>query len=158
MSRLIQAEGVGKVRDRIVRSIVLAMRELAAHQKADDHARDLVAYIAMALEQIDATIDETCSAWEKRDYWIKADQFRMQWAWTKPVSEKMRTIALHERCSDLVRVIPELAKNLGDVTLPQRNTLGEPWIGAYVKMREKHGTPVAVAQPEPMMQWRPKKK
>lgn len=152
MGRLIQTEGVGKVRGRIVRAIVLAMRELAQHQKADEHARDLVAFIAMGLEEVDNTIDETCRAWEKRDYWIKADQFRMQWAWAKPLSERMRAIALNERWSDLVRVIPELAKNVGSVTLPQRNTLGEPWVGAFAKLRTKY------PNEEPVMAWRPKKK
>ncbi len=152
MSRLIQVERVGKTRDRMVKAIVLAMRELAGRQKADDRARDLVAFIAMALEEIDKTIDETCRAWEKRDYWIKADQFRMQWAWAKPLAERMRNIVLRENWGDLLWVIPELAKNVGDVTLPQRNTLGEPWVGAYAKMREKFRDTQVV------MEWRPKKK
>lgn len=150
MSRLVNSEGVGKQRERMTRAVVLAMRELAAHQKPDALARDLVAFMALALEEIDATIDETCVAWEKRDYWIKADQFRTQWAWTRPMAARLTQIALQERWPELARVVPELASKLGTVTLPKRNALGEPWVGALERLRTKHPEVLGTA-------WRPRK-
>ena len=151
MSRLVNPEGVGKQRDRLAKATVLALRELATIKKPDDRARDLVAFMALALEEIDLTIDETCRAWEKRDYWIKADQFRMQWAWAKPLSTRFAQIALQDKWGDLPRVIPELATKLGGVTLPKRNVLGQPWVGAFDRLKARR----ADQTPAP---WRPKKK
>ena len=36
-------------------------------------------------------IDSSVAAWEKRGYWVKADRFRMEWAWAGSLAEKMRT-------------------------------------------------------------------
>ncbi len=68
MGNLINPDGVGKRRDRLVKAAVVAMRELAGHKRVNDETRDLVSFLALTLKQVDETIDETCKAWEKRDY------------------------------------------------------------------------------------------
>ena len=161
MSRLVKPEGVGKTRDRLARSVILALRELAAHNKPDAQARDLVAYMSLALDEIDKTIEETCSAWEKRDYWIKADQFRTQWAWTRSLSIRLARVAQEEHWIDLPRLMPELADKLGSVTLPKRNGLGQPWVGAYARLLERRPQSPPVSTPEAMpvlSSWRPRPK
>ena len=49
---MINPEGAGKERNRLVKSIVLAMRELMRQSEPDEHSRDLAAYIALALLEI----------------------------------------------------------------------------------------------------------
>jgi hypothetical protein len=136
---LIKPDGVGKQRDRLLKGVVLALRELATRNKVDDDTRDLAAFIALALHEINATIDVTCAAWEKRDYWLKADQFRREWAWAGRAAEKMERVVLANEWQNLGLLIPELAKHLEKVTLPKRNSLGAPWLGAYAELREQRG-------------------
>jgi hypothetical protein len=139
LSRLVNLDGVGKQRDRLLKAVTLALRELATRTKVDDETRDLVAFIALALNEIHATIDVTCLAWEKRDYWLKADQFRRDWAWAGRTAEKLERVVLGEQWQDLPTLMVELSKHLEKVNLPKRNTLGQPWLGAYAELRERRG-------------------
>jgi len=90
MSRVINLDSVGKERTHLTKSIVIALRTLAKQTEVDEATRDLSAFIALALMRINATIDISVQAWEKRGYWVKADKFRMEWMWTKQMGEQMR--------------------------------------------------------------------
>lgn len=136
MGNLINPDNAGKRRERYVKATVLAMRELVGKKKVDDEVRDLTAFIVLTLRQIDETIDETCKAWEKRDYWIKADRFRNDWFWTKSAADKLTQAVLENKWQLVPAVVKEMAKHLQDVTLPKRDW-GTPWQGAYALLREK---------------------
>lgn len=145
MSRLVKTDGVGKQRDRLMKGVTLALRELAAKPKLDEEARDMVAFMALALREIQDTIDATCAAWEKRDYWVKADQFRREWDWTRAGADKLEQIVLADRWPELPLAMAGLFQHLSKVKLPKRNTLGEPWLGAYASLLEKRGLDKAYA-------------
>ncbi len=136
MGNLINPDGAGKRRDRLVKGTVLALRELMGHKKVNAETRDLVAFIALALKQVDETIDETCRAWEKRDYWIKADQFRQQWAWTTPTAAKLEQAVVENKWQLIPEVVPDLVRHLSNVTPPKRFP-DKPWEGAYPRLLEK---------------------
>ncbi len=135
MSRLVKLDGVGKQRDRLMKAVALALRTLAGQPQVDDESRDLVAFIALALNEIHETIDVTCAAWEKRDYWVKADQFRRDWAWAGRTAEKIERVVLGDQWADLPELMVALSQHLQKVKLPQRNTLGTPWRGALAKLK-----------------------
>ena len=137
MSPVINPDGVGKQRDRLMKAITLALRTLASRSKVDDETRDLVAFIALALNEIHATIDVTCLAWEKRDYWLKSDQFRREWGWAGRTGEKLERVVLGDEWQNLPAQMVDLAKHLEKVNLPKRNTLGTPWVGAYKKLAQE---------------------
>jgi len=137
LGNLINPDGAGKRRDRLVKTAVRALRELAGHKRVNDETRDLVAFLVLAFKQVDDTIDETCKAWEKRDYWIKADQFRQQWAWTTPAAEKLEQAVMENKWQLIPEVVPELARRLSNVTPPKRVTVEKPWQGAYPMLLEK---------------------
>ena len=68
-------------RNRLSKSIVLAIRKLMQKGQPDRESLDMAAYVALALEKIEESVDSSAIAWEKRDYWLKADRFRMKWGW-----------------------------------------------------------------------------
>jgi hypothetical protein len=142
LSPVINPDGVGKQRDRLMRAVTLALRALASRSQVDAETRDLVAFIALALNEIHATIDVTCAAWEKRDYWLKADQFRREWAWAGRTAEKVERVVLGDEWQNLPALMVELSKHLDKVNLPKRNTLGTPWVGAYAKLAAERGVEV----------------
>lgn len=133
MSRIIKLEGVGKQRNRMTREVVLAIRELMQQGEVNEKTRDLAAFITLNLEAIYQTIDKTVEAWEKRDYWVKADRFRLEWSWTGQLAEKMREAILAEDWQTVAITSAEAAQKLGNIQIPSRHRMGEPWEGAWKK-------------------------
>ena len=134
LSRVIHIEGAGKDRKRLTRETVLALRELAQQREPNAVSRDLVAFIAITLRQINQTVDESVLAWEKRGYWIKADRYRLDWDWTLKISRDLRQALLIEDWQKVTESSIEIATRLNTVKLPQRHTLGTPWVGAWEKL------------------------
>ncbi|HKZ70208.1 MAG TPA: hypothetical protein VI547_03480 [Anaerolineales bacterium] len=137
MSRLIKTDTAGKQRTQFTKAVMITIRELAAKKQVDDEARDMAAFLSLALTAIHNTIDESVKAWEKRDYWMKADQFRRDWAWAGVMAGKTREAALLNDWGELALLMPEIAKKLGAVKLPKSNTLGKPWAGALVELKKR---------------------
>ncbi len=137
MSRIINADSAGKERTRLTKAVVLAVRQLALQSEPGAEARDLAAFIALALETIAATIDESVAAWEKRDYWVKADKFRMEWAWAGQMAAKVKAALLAEDWAGVAAAASQIAVRLGKVTVPAGHRLGRPWAGAWEKLMGK---------------------
>lgn len=135
MSRVINPESTGKERTQLSKGIVLAIRELAKKASPDAETRDLAAFIVLALTGIAAGIDSSVAAWEKRDYWVKADKFRMEWQWAGLYAEKMRQALLAEDWAAVALTMSQVAQKLAKVEVAAAHRLGKPWLGAYEKMK-----------------------
>jgi len=139
MSRVINPESAAKERTILLRSIVLALRELMKQQDANDQTKDLAAYISLALESIHATIETSIVAWEKRGYWLKADRFQMEWVWTERLSAKIKQAVLAEDWPAVAMLSAQVAEKVKSVDVPQRNRIGTPWVGAWVQLSQNDG-------------------
>ena len=137
MSRIINPDSAGKERMRLTKAVVLAVRELAQQSEPGAETRDLAAFIALALEIIFGTIETSVAAWEKRDYWVKADKFRMEWAWSGQLAGKMRTAVLAEDWGTVALVAAQVAGKLGKITVPPGHRLGRPWVGAWNELKKQ---------------------
>ena len=131
MSRVINPESAGKDRTRLTKSIVLAVRELARQKDVNDEAKDLAAFIALALKSISEGIDISVLAWEKRGYWVKADRFRMDWMWTGQYADKIKVAIFTDDWGTIAMTIPQIAQKLSKVEVSENHRLGQPWVGAY---------------------------
>ena len=133
MSRVINPDSVGKERTRLTKSIVLCIRELAKQTQVTPEAKDLAAFIALALQSISEGIDVSVAAWEKRDYWVKADKFRMEWMWAGQLATKMKTAVLEDDWATIAMLMPQIASRFGKVIVSDNHRLGKPCFegGAY---------------------------
>lgn len=134
MSRVINPNSAGKERTRLSKAVVIAIRELAKQAEPDLEARDMAAFIAMALETIAAGIDKSVAAWEKRDYWVKADRFRMEWAWAGDLGQKMRQAVLADDWAGVAMLSMQIAQKLSKVKVSERHRMGKPWVGAWERI------------------------
>ena len=134
MSRVINPDSAGKQRAKLSKSIVQALRELARQADTGAEAHDLVAFIVAALEAISEGIDASVAAWEKRGYWVKADKFRMEWAWAGPVSEKMRKAMAAEDWAGIAALAAQVGQKMGKIQVSDNHRLGRPWTGAYARL------------------------
>ena len=134
MSRVINPDSTGKQRTQLSKAIVLAVRELARQKDVTDQTRDLAAFIAIALQIIADGIDVSVTAWEKRDYWIKADKFRMEWAWAGQIAGKMRASVLSEDWATVAVLSAQTAQKLATVQVSENHRLGKPWVGSFKQL------------------------
>lgn len=137
LGRVIHTENIGRERLNLQRSIILALRELMRQQQADRHTQDLAAYISLALVEISDTVETSVTAWEKRDYWLKADRFRMEWAWAGKLGQALRVALLADDWGQVALVSAQVGEKLKNIEVPQRHKLGTPWVGAWERLTAK---------------------
>jgi hypothetical protein len=133
LSRVYSTESSGRDRTRLSKSIVLALRELMRQSEPNDQTRDLAAYVVLALEEIAKGIDASVAAWEKRDYWVKADKFRLEWEWAGKTAQSLRAALLADDWGTVALNAVKVGQQLKKVTVAERHRLGTPWVGAWKK-------------------------
>jgi hypothetical protein len=135
LGRVINPDGVGKERTQLMRSVVLALRELMQQNMIDRQTKDLAAYLAIALLAIDRTVEVSVTAWEKRDYWLKADRFRMEWSWAGRLGGKMRKAVLADDWAQVAQLSAAIAEKVKQTEVPKRHGFNAPWDGAYDRLQ-----------------------
>ncbi len=131
MGRVINTDSAGKKRTQLSKAIVLAIRELMKQTEPNRQSHDLAAFIALACLEIYKTVNISVEAWEKRGYWVKADRFRLDWEWTEAKGQAMKIAARNEDWANVALVAVQIAQKLSKVTVPLRNRIGTPWVGAW---------------------------
>ena len=134
MSPIINPDSAGKERTRLSKAIVLAVRQLAKQSQVNEEAKDLAAFIALALKIISEGIDVSVAAWEKRDYWIKADKFRMEWMWTGQFADQMKVAIFTNDWGTVAMLSAQIAQKFSKIEVSDNHRLGRPWEGAFQKM------------------------
>jgi hypothetical protein len=138
LARVINPDSVGKRRTQLVRATALALRELvrsSRQSEPDNETRDLVAFISLSIQAISETIDPSVEAWEKRGYWVKADHFRMEWAWTTKLSRVMREALFAEDWATVMLTGVQISQKLGNIKISEHHRMGTPWLGAWAKLQ-----------------------
>lgn len=138
MSRLIKTGSIAGDRNRLMRGIALTLRELMIKGANDQQTQDMVAFIILALDAVTITVDKTVLPWEKRDYWLKADQFRRDWAWAARAANELSRAVDQEPWAwdDIPPVLAQISQHVADVQIPTRHRLGTPWEGGWRRYRE----------------------
>jgi hypothetical protein len=136
LGRIIKLETAGKERNHLTRVVVLAIRELMQQSQPNLETKDLASFIAIALNRIYETIDLSVAAWEKRGYWLKADRFRLDWAWTGQLSQQMKEAVLSDNWAEVAAIAVKVGGKLNHIRVSQRNRLGKPWVGSWEKLRD----------------------
>lgn len=137
MSPIVNPESAGKERTQLTKAIVLAVRELAKQTDVTEEAKDLAAFMALALSSISEGIDISVAAWEKRGYWVKADRFRMDWLWTGQYADKLKTAVLSDDWGTVALLSAQVAQKFSKIVVSENHRLGKPWMGAYQRLKEK---------------------
>ena len=135
MSRIINTDSTGKQRTQLTKATAVALRQLSQQTDFGDEARDLAAFIALALRSIHDGIDSSVSAWEKRGYWVKADRFRMEWAWADAMASRLGEAILRDDWSAVAQLSIQTAQRLNRVQVSGNPRIGKPWEGAYARLK-----------------------
>ncbi len=137
MSNIISTNTPGKTRNRLTKAVVISIRELMRQSEHDKKCRDLVAFIILALDGIAETIEKTVAAWEKRNYWVKSDKYRLEWAWASRLSREMHTALKSDDWQLVIKIVVEVAQKLHNIQVSDKHRLGTPWVGAWDELFKK---------------------
>ena len=134
MSRLVNGPNPSTERNQLRRTIAEALRHLLTKKKLDDESKDLVALIVYSLRGIAQGIDQSARAWEKRDYYVKADKFRMDWAWAEKNANRLEVMLRGELWNELPFALAELAPKFSDITVTKFVRTEVLWQGRYKQL------------------------
>lgn len=137
MSPTINYETAGKLRNKLAKTIVLALREIIKQPEPNLVVRDVAAYLIVSLGLIANSVDSSVEAWEKRGYWVKADRFRLDWEWTGTCGAEVKNALDTEDWAALAGCIAKIGKKLSAITVAEKNRLGTPWVGAWEKYKKQ---------------------
>ena len=136
MSRVISTESPGKLRNQHRRTIAEAMRRLSQKKQLDDEAKDLAAIIVFSLHGITDTVEQTITAWEKRNYYMKAERFRTEWRWLESATDDLSAVIFEGSWDQLPGALARMAPHFADIRVKQLTRKPVLWKGAYSKFLE----------------------
>lgn len=132
MSRIVRTESGATRRSRILNGMAQALCAVALRSDVPAaEAREVLAFLALSLAELYESVDETARAWERREYWLKADRFRSEWAWVQPILERLEAALRGADWAQARLCGVELARILADRRLRPRGTMATPWRGAW---------------------------
>ena len=135
MSRITYADGTpNQQRNSLRRAIAEVLRRMSAKSNVDVEVKDMAAFIVFSLREIAASVDKSATAWEKRDYYLKADAFRRDWAWVESAANRLHTALAEERWADLPLELAQLTPKFADVRVTQLTRPTTLWQGCYKRL------------------------
>ena len=137
MSRVINTANPGKRRNQLRRTIAELLRHLMFKRELDDEAKDMTAAMVFALREIAQTVEETTTAWEKRNYYLKADRFRSEWEWVLPAAERLEELAIQGHWQKLPHELARLAPHFKDIRIAKMTRSPSVWKASYQLLLRK---------------------
>jgi hypothetical protein len=117
-----------------MRTVAEILRRLAAKGQVDEETKDMAAAMVFIFRDIDAGVDVSAMAWEKRDYWLKADRFRIEWEWAKQAATDMEDVIRNEAWDLLPRLMMDLFPHFADIKIKKLTRKPDLWHGAYQQL------------------------
>lgn len=142
MSRIVRTESGATRRRRLLQGMAQALREVSrSPAPSATESRQILAFLSLALAQLQASVEDTAGAWERRSYWVKADRFRRDWGWVSHVRSALDA-ALQE--ADLERAAAcgmELATAIAAIRVRPGRSIAGLWDGAWEAwLAERHSS------------------
>ena len=131
MSRVINTNNPGKIRNYNRRTIAEMLQQLARKPELDNEAKDMAATIVFCLRAIYDTAQTTAEAWEKRDYWMKAERFMRDWEWVKENAYNFDDVIRHEAWDLLPELLANLYPHFTDIQIKTLTRKPDTWKAAY---------------------------
>ena len=137
MSRVINLNSPGKIRSQMMRTAAEVIRRLSQKTTVDSEVRDMSAMLVYCFRQINAGIDESVGAWEKRDYWVKAERFRSSWLWVGKAADDLESIIRDETWEELPGTLVGVLPYFEDIKIARFTRNPSLWDGAYDRLMKE---------------------
>jgi hypothetical protein len=134
LGKIIHVTNPSTQRTQSIRMIASMLGEYSRANRTGQDALDMAAFILGQLKNLSDSIDQTALAWEKRDYWVKADAFRRQWSWVEKPFRTLKDSLSKGDIPALAGILQELSRVLpAEKTIPKKTPV-LPWSGSWKRM------------------------
>ena len=137
MSRVINTNSPGKRRNAQLRTVAEILRRLSQKKQVDDETRDMTAALVYCLRIIDDTVEESISAWERRGYWKKADDFQQKWWWATLEAQALQELVADDLWSQLPERMMKLYPRVAHIQINRLTRDPSAWQGAYRQLKRQ---------------------
>ena len=134
MSRVININNPTKRRNYNRRTIAELLRRLSKKPRIDDDAKDMISTIVFALRDISTGVEQTAAAWEKRDYWMKAERFVRQWEWAVEAAANIEDVIRNDAWDLMPELLADLFPRFADIQVKSMTRKPDVWQGAYGRL------------------------
>ena len=138
MARVINTNSPGKRRGAHMRTIAEILRRLSQQKHINEESRDLASALVFCLRGITMTVEETMTAWEKRGYWKKSDDFQQKWWWASLSASSLEKLIQTDNWDKLPDAMAGLFPHVADIQISRMTRNPEAWRGAYNKLMQEH--------------------
>jgi hypothetical protein len=123
-----------------MRTVAEILRRLSQKQVVDDEVRNMTAMLVYCLREVEAGIEQSATAWEKRDYWVKSEELRQRYMWVGDMADQLRSMIYSEQWTLLPPIMLKLLPRVADIKITKMTRDVTLWDGVYDKlMLEKPG-------------------
>lgn len=140
MARVVNTNSPGKRRNHATRTIAEMMRRLSQKAEMDHEAHDMAACIVLCLREIDGTVIESITAWEKRGYWQKADKFQLEWMWAGQLASQMEKMIREDDWQQMPEMMMKLFPHFSGIEIKNLTRKADTWEGSYDELLANPGT------------------
>ena len=134
MGRVVNVNNPTTVRNQHMRTAAELLHQLSQKDDVDADARDMAAQVVLSLRAIEEGIDSSADAWEKRDYWVKAEQLRRRWMWAGQYAGRLEAVICQDQWQRLPDVLVELFPKFADIKIARLTRESDAWSGAYERL------------------------
>jgi hypothetical protein len=131
---IINTDNPGKRRNALMRSSAELLRHLMLQNAITADTKDMLAQLVYCLREIEEGIDESAKAWEKRDYWMKAEEFRNNWMWAGSTADELARLIYEEKWVFLPPLLVRLSPKFADINITKFTRDESLWRGAYLRL------------------------
>lgn len=139
MGRVVNINNPTSVRNYQMRTAAELLRHLSQKTALDSETKDMAAQLALCLRAVDEGIESSALAWEKRDYWIKAEQLRQRWTWAGAYAARLEKLIRAEEWESLPQLLVELFPRFADIKITRLTREADAWEGAYQRLLSEEG-------------------
>lgn len=136
MSQVINRNNYSNQRSSYLRFISTALERYDNNKTTIEEKRDITVFVLLTLLEIQKSIQKTIQPWEKRGYWVKADQFRAEWQWVDLVCNGLQKKIRQQEWSMLGSELSVIRKACLDFPPYQRLQVKDPWKGSWQKWQK----------------------
>ena len=140
MSRVINTDSPTKIRNQHRRTVAEILRRLGQKQQFDDESKDMAAMLVYLMRELWAGVESSAAAWEKRDYWMKAERFMRDWEWTVETAVNIEDVLRHDAFDLLPELMMELFPRFADVQVKKMTRSPSVWKGAFARLMAEEPT------------------
>ena len=119
------------------RTIAEILRHLLLKRELDEESKDMAAAVVLALREIEETVDVAAAAWEKRNYYLKADRFRLEWEWVGPEARRLEELIRQGRWQRLPIELGRLVPRFADIRINKMTRKPSTWQASHRLLLEK---------------------